>query len=475
MSNKKTYPAMSVAMSILLYAGFSNADAATLTNTTPPAPPAFSQNGQPPAPPDGQLPPGPPPDGQMPPNGQPGGPQQQTKSASELKATKIVDNQTATLDKQQLTNNQTDENVVLARNDAKLSLTDSTLTKTGDSSNADASNFSGQNAIFLAADSEATLNNVTLTSDADGANAVFATGQKSKITASHLKIHTQNNSSRGLDATYGGNITANDVDITTEGQHCAALATDRGEGNVTVDGATLKTSGDGSPCVYSTGNIQLSNANGEATGSEIAVVEGKNSITLNKVNLTGHKKHGVMLYQSFSGDASVGNATFTATDSTLNNASDGPMFFITNTTATANLTRTQLTQSGDTLVDVTSANWGQSGKNGGNFTLNTQEQQLTGDIKANNISQLHINLGDQTTWTGTINNDNQAQATELTLAKTAQWTLTNDAHVTTFTDAQSDYSNIQSNGHNIYYSKAKNPTLNGKTFKLPGGGKLIAE
>ena len=342
-------------------------------------------------------------------------------------------------------------------------------------SSADASNFSGQNAIFLAADSQATLTGVTLDSDADGANAVFATGQQAKITASHLKIHTKNNSSRGLDATYGGTITANDVDITTEGQHCAALATDRGEGNISVSDATLKTSGDGSPCVYSTGNIQLSKAIGEATGSEIAVVEGKNSITLNKVNLTGHKKHGIMLYQSFSGDAGVGNATFTATDSQLHNASDGPMFFITNTTATANLTRTQLQQSGSTLVSVTSARWGTTGQNGGNFTLNTTEQTLTGDILANNISELHINLGDKTTWTGTINSDNQAKTANLTLAATATWTLTADAYVTTFSDAQADYSNIQSQGHNIYYSKASNPKLNGKTIPLPDGGQLIAK
>ena len=255
-------------------------------------------------------------------------------------------------------------------------------------SSADASNFSGQNAIFLAADSQATLTGVTLDSDADGANAVFATGQQAKITASHLKIHTKNNSSRGLDATYGGTITANDVDITTEGQHCAALATDRGEGNISVSDATLKTSGDGSPCVYSTGNIQLSKAIGEATGSEIAVVEGKN---------------------------------------------------------------------------------------GGNFTLNTTEQTLTGDILANNISELHINLGDKTTWTGTINSDNQAKTANLTLAATATWTLTADAYVTTFSDAQAHYRNIQSQGHNIYYSKASNPKLNGKTIPLPGGGQLMAK
>ncbi|WP_294160063.1 hypothetical protein [uncultured Selenomonas sp.] len=208
------------------------------------------QGGPPQGGPDGQPPMGPPPDGQMMPQGGPngqqdgsqgqppqGGPgQPSTKSASEFDATKIVDAETETIDRGTFEATETDANAVLVRNGGTLTLTGAELSKTGDSSSADASNFSGQNAVFLAADSTALLENVTLTSDADGANAVFATGANAKVTAKNLTIHTKNNSSRGLDATYDGTIVAQDVDIMTEGAHCAALATDRGEGTVTVTG-----------------------------------------------------------------------------------------------------------------------------------------------------------------------------------------------------------------------------------------------
>ena len=418
-----------------------------------------------PAPPDGQNPPGPPPDGKF------GGMQQERSDASSLKASQIIE-QTSQLTGQNLTNDKTDENVLLVRNGGILTLTGSSLTKTGDSSSADASNFSGQNAILLANNSTATLENLELTSDADGANAIFATGEKAQISAKHIKIHTKNNSSRGLDATYGGTIKAEDVDITTEGAHCGALATDRGEGNVLVNGAKIHTSGEGSPCIYSTGNIQLTNGEGVATGSEIAVVEGKNSITLQNAQLTGHVKHGVMLYQSFSGDANVGVAEFTAKDSVLNNQSTGPMFYITNTTAKATLENTTLNQSGDILVKVTSDRWGSSGKNGGDFTLNTKNQQLNGQILANHISKVTLNLGEGSTFNGTINHDNQADAANISLTKGAQWQLTADAYVTTITDEQADFGNIASNKHNIYYDKKSNPSLNGKTISLPGGGQL---
>ena len=421
------------------------------------------------APPQGELPPGPPPDGKF------GGMQAAASDASQLTAVKICQQGNETLTGQTLNASRQDESALLVRQGAVLTLTNSTLSKTGDSSSADASNFTGQNAIILVNGSTARLENLTLFSDADGANAVFSTGEKSVVNAKHLTIHTKNNSSRGLDATYGGTINAEDVDITTEGAHCGALATDRGEGNVIVTGAKIKTSGEGSPCIYSTGNIQLSNGHGEATGSEIAVVEGKNSITLTNSTLTGHIKHGVMLYQSFSGDANVGVAKFTAKDSTLNNQSDGPMFYITNTTAAATLENTELVQSGDILVKVTSDRWGSTGKNGGDFTLTAKNQRLQGRILANNISKVTLNLGAQASFTGTINEDYQAETANITLDKDAVWNLTADAYVTAITDAATDFSNISSNGHNIYYDKARNPNLKGQTITLPGGGKLTAK
>ncbi len=423
-----------------------------------PQPPAMNAQGQ--------LPPGPPPDGKF------GGMQESSNDASSLTAVRTVDGSSLNLVGQNLASTGTNENVLLVRKGGSLTLTDSRLSKTGDSSSADASNFTGQNAIFLANNSHAVLENLTLTSDADGSNAIFATGEQAQVNARHIKIHTKNNSSRGLDATYGGTINAEDVDITTEGAHCGALATDRGEGNIIVNCAKIHTSGEGSPCIYSTGNIQLTNGEGIATGSEIAVVEGKNSITLHNANLTGHVKHGVMLYQSFSGDANVGIAEFTATNSVLNNQSSGPMFYITNTTAKATLENTTLNQSGDILVNVTSDRWGSTGKNGGDFTLNAQKQHLKGQILANNISKVTLNLGEGSTFNGTINHDNQAEAANISLTKGASWQLTADAYVTTISNEQEDFSNIASNKHNIYYDKTSNPSLNSKTISLPGGGKL---
>ena len=192
-----------------------------------------------------------------------------------------VDGEEKTSKEEDFESNSEDENAVLVTGKGTLTMTGATLSKTGDTSSADESNFYAVNAIFAVADhSTATLGDATLESEADGSNAVFATGEASKITADNLTIHTKGDSSRGLDATYGGTIEATNVDITTEGAHCAPIATDRGEGTIVLEGGTLSAAGEGSPCIYSTGDITAKTVTGTAMGSQAAVVEGKNSIRL---------------------------------------------------------------------------------------------------------------------------------------------------------------------------------------------------
>ena len=79
------------------------------------------------------------------------------------------------------------------------------------------------------------LKNETITSDEDGKNAIFAQND-GVVNASGITIYTKQNGSRGLYAAFGGTINAKKVDVTTEGEHCAAFATDMGEGTVTVEG-----------------------------------------------------------------------------------------------------------------------------------------------------------------------------------------------------------------------------------------------
>lgn len=372
-----------------------------------------------------------------------------------------------------------DKSTVLVTNQGLLKMSGGVLKKTVDTSNDDLSNFYGLNAVFAVEDGGAAeLYDSVLASSAKGANAVFSTGEDSKIVIDNIKIHTTGDSSRGLDATYGGSITATNVDITTEGAHCAPIATDRGEGTITVSGGTLAAAGDGSPCIYSTGDITVKNVEGTATGSQAAVVEGKNSITLEKCNLTGYGDNGIMLYQSTSGDAAKGTAVFATKDSTITTESKGPMFYITNTKAEADINNTMLNFGSGILALVSgndTDNWGRPGENGGDFTLRTTGQKLSGDIVCDSISTVSVALTKKSDWTGTLNADQQGKEVGISLDTDSTWTLTGDSYVTTLEDKDESMGNIVSNGYTIHYdpSEKANAWLNGKTIKLDNGGKIM--
>lgn len=330
-----------------------------------------------------------------------------------------------------------------------------------------------------------TLKNETITSDEDNKNALFAQND-GKIIASGLTIRTKQNGSRGLYVAFGGTIEAKKVDVETFGEHCAAFATDMGEGSVTVDGGKALTKGKGSPVIYSTGDISVKNLSGSAENSEMAVIEGKNSVTIEKSNLTGGSgldgevSAGVMLYQSMSGDANEGTAFFTAKNSSLTNTATGEknaFFYVTNTNAVVNLEKTELLGNTETLI-LASGNdsrrgWGRKGANGGQLEFNLISQQAKGDIIVDKISSVKLNLGKKSSLTGAINADKGGKV-DIFIEKSAKLEVTADSYFNKFADADDSYKNIKSNGHTIFYNKnlEENSYLKGRTIILPDGGKL---
>ena len=89
---------------------------------------------------------------------------------------------TVTKSNQTITVSKEDESAVEITNSGVFTLTDSTVSKSGDTSSVDDSSFYGLNAAILAeSGSEITLSNVAITTTGFGANGVFATGEGSTI------------------------------------------------------------------------------------------------------------------------------------------------------------------------------------------------------------------------------------------------------------------------------------------------------
>ena len=430
--------------------------------STPPngAPHGKPPVGQSPTGTSNQIPPnGNPPSGTpngMPPtamqNGAPNGMAPQVEvDPSTFKGTTIV-TENKSIAHESMTNTTADQNAFIGKNKAVIDIENSVFDKTGDTTSDDNSNFRGQNAVVLGIEgSQINIKGSNITSNSKGSNAVFATGEGSVINVENTNIHTKSDSSRGLDATYKGTVNGKNLTITTEGAHSATLATDRGEGTITAEAAKLTTSGEGSPVIYSTGNIIVNNVNGIANNSEIGVVEGKNSITLTNSNVTGYKGNGFMLYQSFSGDAESGIARLKAENNTLTTHATGAFLYVNNTTAEVDLSNNTISMPNtSTLVKAAAdSRWGKTGENGGHLTLRTSNQELSGNIMADSISTIALNMTNGSSLVGTVNTDNAAKEVTVKLSKDSNWILTGDSYVKSLNNEDTTGSNIHLNGYKL--------------------------
>ena len=347
------------------------------------------------------------------------------------------------------------ENAVLVSGD-KVTLTNATVDKTGDA-RGDNADFYGVNAAVLAKDSaELTIDGATITSNGAHANGVFSYGEGTKVEISDSTITTTGNTSGGLMTTGGGTMVANNLTVKTSGNSSAAIRSDRGGGTVVVNGGSYESNGVGSPAVYSTADITVNEATLTSTASEGVIVEGKNSVTLNGVTLTDtNTKHAgksstdknIFLYQSMSGDASVGTAKFEANDSTIV-TNRGDTIYVTNTTAEIELKNNQLVNNvNGALLRVEAAKWGTAGKNGGDVTLELENQKASGDIVIDALSTLAMTLENGSAYTGAINGANTAKRAALTLEAGTKWVLTGDSYLSAL---DGDTSGIDLNSHTLY-------------------------
>ena len=332
------------------------------------------------------------------------------------------------------------------------------ITKSGNS-NDENSDFYGTNAAVLVKNGTLNIDGGSVTTNGSHANGVFAYANGT-INLTNTNIKTTSNNSGAIMVTGGGKLNATNVTAETDGNSSAPIRSDRGGGIMIVNGGKYTANGIGSPVIYSTANVTVNNATLISTKSEGAVVEGKNSITLNNVNLTdtntalnGNSEtyKNIFIYQSMSGDADEGLASFSAKDSTIT-TNKGDTIFVTNTKATISLTNNKIINNDSTgaFLRIQSGKWGRSGSNGGDVTLNANNQTINGHIFVDNISTLNMKLTNGSNYTGKINGNNTAKNITLSLDSTSKIKLTGDTYVNTLEDADSSYSNINFNGYKLY-------------------------
>ena len=461
---------LAIILSILLLTTMLFSVTAVAENGPGGTPPSGDQGG---TPPDGFG-------GGTPPDGAPGGggfgggtpPGGGTSSFEYSAATEITE--ATELTDQAYASQTTDESALIVNTADAVTITNPTVTKTGDSNGGDNCNFYGLNAALLVmGGSTTTITGGTITSDASGANGVFsyggnggsngADGDGTTVIISDTTITTTSDGSGGIMTTGGGITYASNLTVETSGRSSAAIRTDRGGGTVVVDGGSYTTNGLGSPAIYSTADITVKNATLTSNLSEGVCIEGMNSITLENCDMTADNTQcngnatfhdTIMIYQSMSGDADSGTSSFTMSGGSLTSLS-GHMFHVTNTHAVITLSGVTLNNEGsDVLLSVCDDGWSGASNTA---ELVADAQALEGMILVGENSTLTLTLSNGSSFEGYISGEieNAKGATVSTevgtvhviLDSTSTWTLTADTYVTSF---EGDASNIISNGYTLY-------------------------
>lgn len=348
----------------------------------------------------------------------------------------------------------TDENAIHAYNGAEVSLSKYNITRTSeDSQGGDNSSFYGVGAAVLESDGTLYLNDSTIETDSKGAAGIFAYNDGTVYTAD-TEITTTEDTSGGIHVAGGGKLYAWDMDVETSGESSAAIRSDRGGGEMVVNGGTYTSNGTGSPAIYSTADIAVNKTDLTANGSEAVCIEGLNSVHLFNSNLTGNMSDNeqndctwnVILYQSMSGDSEVGNSTFEMDGGTLT-AKNGGMFYTTNTESTITLSAVDITYAdeNDFFLKCTGNSnqrgWGTSGENGADCLFTAVKQDMEGDVVWDSISQLDFYMTDGSTLKGAVVDDESNAGNggdgycNMYIEKGSTWTVTGDSTLTSLENA----------------------------------------
>ena len=359
----------------------------------------------------------------------------------------------------------TDENAALISSGASVTLDNDTITRTSeDSKGGDNSSFYGVGAAVLATDGTAYVKDGSVTTDAAGGAGLFAYGDGT-VYASGTIVKTTQDTSGGVHVAGGGTLYGWDLDVETNGESSAAIRSDRGGGTMVIDGGNYVSNGVGSPAVYSTADIAVSNATLTANGSEAICIEGLNSIHLYDCDLTGNMSDldqndntwTVILYQSMSGDSEVGNSTFQMDGGSLT-SENGGVFYTTNTESTITLNNVDINYNDDNEFflqctgNTNQRGWGQAGANGADCHFTGISQDMQGNVIWDSISDLDFYLTDGSSLTGAVVDD-ESYAGEggegycnVYVSADSTWTVIGDSTVSSL---ENEGTIVDSNGKTV--------------------------
>ena len=327
----------------------------------------------------------------------------------------------------------------------------------------------GCNSALLAdGGSKITLEFSDVNSHTSQADAISAVGEGTLIKINDGNIRISRAGSAGVNASNGGKVTLENTAIYSYSSQDPSLYTCPG-GTIEAIDIRGDNVGQASPAFYSQGDISVKESKLSSSKWSIGSVDG-GKLTLFKNELRSGGVSGFLLYGSKKRSEN-GELILDKNRLTVN---DGPLFMVTNTSASITLSANDIITKSGELIRVCSDDWGDKGSNGGNAVLNVNKQKLKGTVYVDSISSLTVNLKKGSQLTGHMNStENRCARTKVVLSAGSSWKSKGNSYITSIVFEQPLEKGLKQlkGKHVIYYdpSDPDNAYLEGKEYKTGGG------
>ena len=322
------------------------------------------------------------------------------------------------------------------------------ITKAGNTTQTDSSELYGLNAALLATHGgRASLTGADISSTGTGASGAYGYAKSTYINLTDSKVRTTENHAAGVSISMKAMMKTVNTEVSTSGDFSPAIAVRDGGGIFIAENGTFSTTGLHSHGIYSKGDVTITDTKVIADRTKAAVLKGNNTITLVNSTLQGNEisdmtPHNIVLFSKEDDIGTMGTQYIEAKHSTLI-ARKGDMFHVTATHGKIMLSDTDLIKHDESvpLITITGNDgadgWGTPGSNGGHLELICDNQTLSGDIIVDSISNINLNLRNNSTYTGSIkivpnaeNGTPYKTNADVFIAAGSTWNLTGDTELT---------------------------------------------
>lgn len=320
-------------------------------------------------------------------------------------------------------------------------------------------------ALLVTGGAQATIRGAKISASVPGSQGAVGSGADTVLQLTDSSITTTGDRADGLQTADGATVTAASVTVTTAGDDSAAVRA--GSGTLVLQGGVYTSGGIHAPAIYAGGTVSAQDATLTANNSEVLVLEGGQTLTLENCAVRGNMNgeldaaeaqelYNVRIYQT--GDLADRQdiASLVMRGGSLSSGS-GDLFYLTNVRCRLQLSGVSIEDAGSGVLLRVAGNdgasgWGQAGSNGALAEILAEDQTLEGDIVVDSISTMSLTLSGNSTLTGAIRVvDNAAGGSPaaenavVEIGPGCLWSLTGDSTVSSL----ENNGTIRYNGHTI--------------------------